>query len=53
MKSKTFLTSLAFIVATTVSASAMCPGKSHQAASCAEGMIWDTATGTCVAQATS
>ncbi len=53
MKSKTILTSLALVLATTVSAAAMCPAKSHQAASCAEGMVWDTASGTCVAQTTS
>lgn len=53
MKSKTILTSVALVLATTFSASAMCPGKSEQVASCAEGMVWDHQTGTCVAQTTS
>ena len=50
MKSKTIITSVALVLASTLSAAAMCPGKSHQAASCAEGMVWDTASGTCVEQ---
>ena len=50
MKSETILTSVALILASTLSAAAMCPGKSHQAASCAEGMVWDKASGTCVEQ---
>ncbi|MFN3211120.1 MAG: adenylosuccinate lyase [Roseovarius sp.] len=50
MKSKTILTSLALVLASSLSAAAMCPGKSHQAASCADGMVWDKATGTCVEQ---
>ncbi|QFT80535.1 hypothetical protein FIU89_07920 [Roseovarius sp. THAF27] len=50
MKSKTITTSLALVLASTLSAAAMCPGKSHQAASCAEGMVWDRASGTCVEQ---
>lgn len=49
-KTKTILTSVALVLGTTVSAAAMCPGKSHQAASCAEGMVWDKDTGTCVEQ---
>jgi len=34
-------------------AQAMCSDKSHQAMSCAEGMVWDAQTGSCTKQVSS
>lgn len=52
MKTKTALAALALITLPAL-ASAMCSDKSHQAMSCAEGMVWDAATSSCTKQVSS
>jgi hypothetical protein len=52
MTLKTALAALALTILPAMSF-AMCSGKSHQAASCAEGMVWDQASSTCVEQVSS
>jgi hypothetical protein len=51
MKFKTAFAALALTLAPMM-VSAACPS-SHQAMSCAEGMVWDTETRSCTKQATS
>lgn len=53
MKVQTFLTAAALTLASALSAQAACSGHSDQAMSCAEGMIWDTDSRSCVPQTTS
>ncbi|MCM2560991.1 carbohydrate-binding module family 14 protein [Lutimaribacter sp. EGI FJ00015] len=52
MKIKTTLAALALITAPAL-ASAMCSDKTHQAMSCAEGTVWDSASQACVSQVNS
>ncbi len=52
MKIKTTLAALALITAPAL-ASAMCADKTHQAMSCAEGTVWDSASQSCTAQVNS
>ena len=52
MSVKTFLTALALSVLP-AAGYAMCSGPDHQAASCAEGTVWDAESQACVKQATS
>jgi hypothetical protein len=52
MKIKTTLAALALITAPAL-ASAMCSDKQHQAMSCAEGTVWDSASQSCVSQVSS
>ena len=46
---KTLLAAAALSLVPAVSM-AMCAGKSHQAMSCADGMVWDSEQQTCVEQ---
>ena len=53
MKTKTVLVALALTLAPALAFAQGCNyGKSQQAMSCAEGTVYDTATGTCVAAST-
>ncbi len=49
MKIKTFLTAAVFTALPALSF-AMCSDRSHQAQSCAPGLVWDAAQQACVEQ---
>jgi hypothetical protein len=52
MNIKTLLAAVA-LTALPAMSMAMCSGKQHQAMSCAEGTVWDSATSTCTQQISS
>lgn len=48
MKFRLLMTATAFTLASALSAWGACAGHSQQVMSCAEGMVWDQETKTCV-----
>lgn len=53
MKLKTALAALALTVAPVAALAMGCSDRSHEAQSCATGMVWDSNLQTCVKQITS
>jgi len=52
MTIKTVLAALALTIAPTFALAMGCSDRSHQAQSCATGMVWDSASQSCVKQIT-